>query len=294
MLSIKQFQAFYWVARMGTLAKAAEKLHITQSAATKRLQEVEAIAATPLFEAGGRKNILTAKGQALMEGCEQLFASLEELELLKGPAQQPARIIHVGLTELTAMTWFGRFIKEMKNVFPTVTIQPELDLSSLLMQRLEEGRLDFAILPEPPQRDGLVRMELGAVAFGWFAAPGSFDPRKTHQLRELASAPVIEHSTSSIIAVMCGQLWESIDVVPERIYGGNNVNALAGLIAAGVGVSCLPVALFKREVEQGELQLVATAPAAPMVPYHFCFKKHVHAALGYGVGDIAKRSFAIA
>lgn len=266
MLSIKQFQAFYWVARMGTLSKAADKLHITQSAVTKRLQEVEAIAATPLFDAGGRKNVLTLKGQELMSECEKLFIALEELNQLKGSSQQPARVVHVGLTELTAMTWFSRFIKEMKKVYPTVTIQPELDLSSHLMQRLEEGRLDFAILPEPVQVDGLVRLELGAVTFGWFAAQGTFDPHKTHQLRELATVPVIEHSANSIIATMCAQLWDGIGVEPDRIYGGNNVNALAGLITAGIGVSCLPVAMFKREVEHGELQLVATTPAAPLVP----------------------------
>jgi molybdate transport repressor ModE-like protein len=92
MLTIKQLQTFYWVARLGTLNKAAEKLYITQSAATKRLQEVEAIAATPLFESGGRKNALTPKGQELMRECERLFELLEDLDLRKGAMQQPTRL----------------------------------------------------------------------------------------------------------------------------------------------------------------------------------------------------------
>jgi len=293
MLTIKQIQAFYWVARLGTLNKAADKLYITQSAATKRLQEVEAIAAAPLFETGGRKNQLTSKGQELMLECEKLFASLDELDLLKGATAQPARIVHVGLTELTALTWFGRFIKEMKKIFPTVTIQPQLDLSSVLRQRVEEGRLDFAILPNPPSAQGLERVELGSVQFGWFAAPGTFDPARTHTLRELASVPVIEQSAQSIITELCAQLWESEGVQPERIYGGNNVNALAALISAGAGISCLPIALFKQEIARGELHLIETVPGGPQVPYHFCFRQHLHSALGYGVADIAKRSFCV-
>lgn len=293
MLTIKQIQAFYWVARLGTLNKAAEKLHITQSAATKRLQEVEAMATSPLFEAGGRKNVLTPKGQELVAECEKLFASLDELDLLKGATQQPAKIVHVGLTELTAVTWFGRFIKEVKKTYPSVTMQPELDLSTLLLQRLEEGRLDFAILPDPPPLDGLMRIELGSVPFGWFAAPGTFDPGRTYSLQELARYPVIEQSAHSIVTELCGQLWDQAGVEPERIYGGNNIHALAGLIAAGVGISCLPMAMFAQELERGELTLINTTPAAPQVPYHFCFLRHLHAALGYGVSDIAKRAFSL-
>jgi DNA-binding transcriptional LysR family regulator len=293
MLTIKQIQTFYWVARLGTLNKAAEKLYITQSAATKRLQEVEAIAAAPLFEAGGRKNALTAKGRELMHECERLFSSLEELDLLRGATQQPARLVHVGLTELTALTWFGRFIKEMKKIYPSVTIQPEIDLSSLLRQRVEAGQLDFAILPDPPNVEGLTRMQLGTVPFGWFAAPGTFAPDVAHPLRDLAAYTVIEQSANSIITELCAQLWENAGVQPERIYGGNNVNALAGLISAGVGISCLPVTMFTQEIERGQLQLVNTTPAAPQVPYHFCFLKHLHSALGYGVADIARRSFSL-
>lgn len=293
MLTIKQLQAFYWVARLGTLSKAAEKLHITQSAATKRLQEVEALAAVPLFENGGRKNALTAKGHELVSECEGLFALLNELDLMKGSTQQPARLIHVGLTELTALTWFGRFIRQMKNIYPSVTIQPEIDLSTLLRQRVEEGRLDFAILPDPPPVEGLERMLLGTVPFGWFAAPGTFAPDVVHSLRDLAGCTVIEQSPNSIITELCARLWESAGVHPERIYGGNNVNALAGLISAGVGISCLPITIFTQEIERGHLQLMNTAPTAPQVPYYFCFQRHLHSALGYGVADIAKRSFSL-
>jgi DNA-binding transcriptional LysR family regulator len=293
MLTIKQIQAFYWVARLGTLSKAADKLHITQSAATKRLQEVEAIAASPLFEKTSRKNLLTPKGQELLAECEKLFKSLDELELLKGTAQQPARIIRVGLTELTAMTWFGSFSKEMKKVYPAVTLQPELNLSSVLLKGIEEGRLDFAILPEPPTLDGLVRVELGVISFGWFAAPGVFESDKVHSLRELVKVPVIEHSTNSIIAERCAQLWGSESLQPDRIYGGNNINALAGLILAGVGVSCLPLVMFTKEVEHGDLHLLKTTPEAPKIPYYFCFLKHLNTAFGYTAADIAKNSFSL-
>ena len=42
MLTFKQIEALYWTVRLGTFAASAQKLHTTQSAITKRIQELEA------------------------------------------------------------------------------------------------------------------------------------------------------------------------------------------------------------------------------------------------------------
>jgi DNA-binding transcriptional LysR family regulator len=293
MLTVKQIEAFYWVARLGTLSRAAERLHITQSAATKRLQEVESITAAPLFESNGRKNALTLKGREMVRGCEELLSLLDQLDAVKKAARQPARIVHVGLTELTALTWFPRFIAEVRKLYPEVTIQPEIDLSSLLLKKLEAGKLDLAFLPDPPPADGLVCIELGAVPFGWFAAPATFEEGLTYSLKELAAYPVIEQGANSIITELCARLWETAGVQPHRVHGGDNVNALAGLISAGVGISCLPVAMFEQSVRAGRLQMVMTRPEAPTVSYYCCFLKDMHSALGYGAADLARRTYSL-
>lgn len=290
MFTIKQLQTFYWVARLGTLKKAADKLHITQSAVTKRLQEVEAIASTALFENDSRRSMLTPHGKALIVECERLFELIDELEELKGHTRQPARTLHVGLTELIALTWFPDFLRRMKTVYPTVTVQPEIDLSSLLRKKVEDGRLDFAFIPDPSEKESLVRAPIGQVQFGWFAAPGIFDPNETYSLPQLAAQPVVEQSEHSIITALCSRLWEGAGVHPKRIYGGNNVVALAGLISAGIGISCLPVALFAQDLAAGKLQLIATNPPAPSVKYFCCFLKYPQSSLGYNVAEIAQQS----
>lgn len=290
MLTVKQLQTFFWVARLGTVRKAADKLHVTQSAATKRLQELDAVSSTPLFESGGRKNMLTQKGKEFLTDCERLLDLLDELERLKHSSEQPARTLQFGVTELTAMTWFPAFVKRMRALFPTITISPEIGMSSDLRAKVEEGRLDFAILPDPAETSNLARVHLGDARFGWFSPPGDFEVGTDYPLHELARRPVIEQTAKSIINTLCARLWEEAGVDPNRIYGGNNVSALAGLISAGVGISCLPIALFTRELADGQLQLVRTIPPAPAVGYYCCFLKHPHAALGYAVADIARQS----
>jgi DNA-binding transcriptional LysR family regulator len=289
MLTVKQLETFYWVARFGTVNKAAEKLYVTQSAATKRLQEIEAVAVAPLFEGSSRKNQLTPKGRELLADCERLLELLDELEQLRATIETPPRTLRIGLGELTALTWFPTFLKRMKALHPTIMVEPELDMSSALSRRLEEGRLDLAIVPDPAVGEDISRVFLGNAQFGWFAPPGSFRTGEKYALHELATRPVIEQSANSIITRLCARLWESAGVNPQRIYGGNNIVALAGLISADVGVSCLPVALFEQDVQQGRLQLVETSPPAPAVGYYCCFLRHPHSVLSHGVADIARQ-----
>ncbi len=288
MLTIKQLEAFYWLARLGTLSKAAEKLHVTQSAITKRLQEVQAAAAHPLFEGEGRKNQLTPLGRELEAECGKLLEQIQSLDRQKSAGNPPVRILRVGLTEVIALTWFPDFLRKMKRIYPDVIVQPEIDMSAPLQERVEEGRLDFAILPDVSDSATLVKVRVGTVPFGWFAAPGVFPPDAVRSLQDLSTHPVIEQSENSIITVACSRLWERAGVRPERIYGGNNVFALAGLISAGVGISCLPIPLFKTEIKSGSLMLVKTSTPAPTVSYSCCFLKHPNASLGYQIAEVAK------
>ena len=102
--------------------------------------------------------------------------------------------------------------------------------------------------------------------------------------------PVIAQSEHSIISPLCARLWESAGVRPERLNGGNNIVALAGLVSAGVGISCLPVPLFEASLARGDLELLKTQPEAPTVDYACYFLKYPHSALGYNVAEIAKRT----
>lgn len=290
MLTIKQLQAFYWVAKLGTLNKAAEKLHITQSAATKRLQEVEAAVAGPVFAGASRKNHLTRLGRELEMECEHLFDQLQALEQLKRSGHPPVRTLKVGLTEVVALTWFPDFLKRMKASYPSIIVQPEIDFSLALQEKLECGDLDFTILPNHHASEAVLTVSVGEVKFGWFAAPGMFAADVSHPLHELASKPVIEQSENSVITLVCSRLWESEGVQPERIYGGNNIQALAGLVAAGVGISCLPVQLFRSELRSGSLVLVKTPAPGPTVGYSCCFLKHPASDLGRKVAEVARQS----
>ena len=63
MFTFKQLEALYWVGTMGGFAHAADRLNTTQSAISKRIQDLEHLFDTPLFDRSGRTAKLTEKGE---------------------------------------------------------------------------------------------------------------------------------------------------------------------------------------------------------------------------------------
>ena len=66
-MTLKQLEAFYWAAKLGTFAIAAQRLHITQSSLSKRLIELETDLGQQLFDRNGRRATLTMAGEILLE-----------------------------------------------------------------------------------------------------------------------------------------------------------------------------------------------------------------------------------
>jgi len=242
-----------------------------------------------LFEGSGKKARLSAKGHEMFALCEGLLDSIGRLQSCQDADRHMVRVLHIGLTELVALTWFPAFLQQMRNRFSNVILQPHVDMSGPLQEQVIDGRLDLAILPEPELPASVARVTLGSARFAWFCRPGAFDGKRTVPLRELGTVPVIEQAPKSVITILSSRGFDSAGVDPERICGGNNAVVMGGLVAAGVGVSLLPVDLFSQQIQNGLMQIVMTDPPAPAVRYDAIFLKQLHSALGTMVADVARR-----
>ena len=80
MLSLRTARLFVASADAGTLTAAAERLHVSQPAATKSLAQLEADLGGALFERAGRKLVLTRMGEALLPRARALLQQAEDLK----------------------------------------------------------------------------------------------------------------------------------------------------------------------------------------------------------------------
>src|SRR5438034_9513 len=123
-MTFKQLEAIYWVARLGGFAQAATKLHTTQSAISKRVQELESLFDTPLFDRTLRTARLTDKGEEMFAVAQRLLGQRDTaVEQFLRP-EVIERRLRLGVTELTAMTWLPRLVQRIESFYPKVVIEP--------------------------------------------------------------------------------------------------------------------------------------------------------------------------
>lgn len=293
MITIKQVQAFYWTARLGTVQKAAMKLSVTPSAATKRIQELERVAIRPLFQRQGTRLSLTDHGRNLLTEANGILKALASLEELRSEKSRIRRTLRIGITELSALTWFPSFARNMQSAYPDLRLHPEVDLSAVLLEKMLNGELDVIVIQDLYLPQELESIAIQTVQYGWFCKPGLLPTDRAVSLDEVAAYPVIEQNAGSGLTALTRRLFAGMGIDIEHVFGSNSLTALAGLVEAGVGVACLPVRYFRPAVRHGRMVLVRTTPAVPAATYHLAFRPDDQSALRTQIAAIAKKCAAL-
>lgn len=288
MPSVKEVEAFYWTARLGTIQNAALKLAVTQSALSKRIQKMEALSNGQLFLRQGNRLLVTSHGDAIFRHAQQVLASLATLDAMKSASNKLKRTLRIGVTELTALTWFGSFVQKLRKTYPTLSLHPEVDVSATLKEKLLEGSLDIAFVQDFYIDSSLTSIKIQSVRYGWFCSPGAFPKDRKIALTELACLPLIEQTEGSGLTALTRAQFASLGIEAKYVFGSNSVAALGGLVAAGMGVACLPVRYFAPATRQKKISLIDSYPKAPTANYHAVFYPDDYAALGNSIADIAR------
>nr|WP_157764907.1 LysR family transcriptional regulator substrate-binding protein [Acidovorax delafieldii] len=191
-------------------------------------------------------------------------------------------------TELSALTWFPSFAKNMRSAYPDLRLHPEIDLSAVLLEKLLNGELDVVVIQDLYLPQELESIVIQTVQYGWFCKPGLLPTDRAVSLDEVAAYPVIEQNAGSGLTALTRRLFAGMGIDIEHVFGSNSLTALAGLVETGVGVACLPVKYFQ-PVRQGCMVSVRTAPAVPTATYHLAFRPDDQSTLRTRIAEIAKK-----
>src|SRR4051794_34382146 len=272
MITFKQIEALHWIVKLGSFERAAAKLNTTQSAISKRVLELEASTGEVLFDRSQRSARLTEKGEHLLMLSRDILALYERMLDLKNSGEGPARRLRIGVTELSAMTWLPRLVTALRQSFPSLTIEPEVDLSRNLHDRVVEDSIDLIVIPEIWSDRDVTAVRLAEVPNAWMARPGLVTVGPSLAMQELAQYPVFLQGRQSGTGIFYGKWLRSEGIEFQRALTSDSLMAIVGLTVAGLGVSYLPCQCFQPLVEQGKLEIVPTDPALPPVPYAVMYR----------------------
>ncbi|BAL24219.1 LysR family transcriptional regulator [Azoarcus sp. KH32C] len=272
MLTFKQLEAIYWVVQLGGFSQAAQKLHTTQSAVSKRVQELESLFETPLFDRSLRAARLTEKGEEMFllakKLLEQRDAAVDQFS--RGAVVE--RRIRIGVTELTALTWLPRLVNAINTFYPKVTVEPDVDLSVSLRDKLLADEIDLMIAPSAVNDTRFSSVPVGKVENVWMAKPGMIESRRPLRLHELAAHRLLTQGDKSGTGLLYERWFKGLGVKPSNTLTSNNLIALIGFTLSGLGISYLPLKCMEPMIQAGKLEVVKVNPALPKTEYLAMYK----------------------
>ncbi|WP_077002419.1 LysR family transcriptional regulator [Variovorax sp. KK3] len=266
-MTYKQLEALFWVVQAGGFSQAANKLHTTQSAVSKRVQELESTFDTPLFDRSMHKARLTEKGEELFllakRLLEQRDAAIEQFQ----SAEVLERHVRIGVTELTAMTWLPRLVNAIQASYPRVIIEPHVDASAMLRDRLLGDEVDLMIVPDVFEDRRFMSKRVGVAEHAWMCKPGLVGRRRRVRMHELTQHRLLTQDERSGTGLLYARWMRSIGVTPENTVFSTSLVALIGLTVSGMGISYLPKNCLAPMIDAGALEVLSVTPALPPAPY---------------------------
>ena len=279
MMTFKQLEALFWIAELGGFSQAAARLHTTQSAVSKRVQELEALFENPLFDRSQRAARLTEKGEEMFQLARRLLEQRDQaVEQLRSP-QVVERRLRLGVTELTAMTWLPRLVDLIEQNYPKVVIEADVDLSFNLHEKLLADEADIAILPNAFADTRFVSTPVGSVRNAWMCKPGLVDSARAIRLNELARHRLLVQGDRSGTGIVYTRWLKSIGIQSGATLTSNNLIAQIGMTISGLGISYLPLECLSPMAREGHLQALKVKPALPDVLYVALHKRQQHSTL---------------
>ncbi|MCV2403668.1 LysR family transcriptional regulator [Marinomonas sp. C2222] len=290
MITFKQMEALYWISELGNFELAAQKLHTTQSAVSKRINELEVIFGMSIFDRSRRSARLTEKGHELLPMAKELIELRDKtIECMASPTVLHKRF-RIGVTELTALTWLPNLVNLIKQNYPKIIIESHVELSSVLFEKMDNDLLDFIIAPDVQKSLRFKIHTLSTVENAWMCTPDYTENKDTIELRDISQFNVLTQGTPSGTGLIYDQWLAQHKSAPSQTLISHNLITQIGLTLSGFGITYLPLNAMSSLIENNQLKVLNIVPKLPAIQYAAIHSSDRNSQIYQDVADYAQQT----
>lgn len=149
-MELRVLRYFLEVAREENITAVAESLHITQPTLSKQLMDLEYELGKKLFIRGKRRITLTEDGMLLRKRASEIIELVEKTETeLQKNDELVVGDIYIGAAETDGIKLIAKLCKNLQDKYPNIHYHLFSGNSEDVLEKLDKGLIDFAILFEP-------------------------------------------------------------------------------------------------------------------------------------------------
>jgi LysR family nitrogen assimilation transcriptional regulator len=238
-MDIRQLRYFVGIVQAGSLSRAADQLHVAQSAVSHHLNSLESELDRQLLTRGPKGIMLTDAGAVLYQHAEAILRHLESAKqaVTTAALNGPSGHVSVGFPTTLATILGYELLQRIRSVYPQILLYLTNGNGALLRERLVNGRIDIAVLfADQPERglavDPLLLEELFYV---------TTDPDTSPiRIADAAQRPLVVTGPGSGSHLAVQEAFKKHGLTFKSVCEIEALSTLRRAIASGIGNAILP------------------------------------------------------
>ena len=252
----QNLQAFLLVAEHSSFSMAAEKLHLTQPAISKRVASLEALLGKQLFDRIGRRVTLTEAGQALLPHARSIGQSLRQAEQsIRDLSGEIAGSLRLGTSHHIGLHRLPPILRRYSDDYPAVKLDIEFMDSERAYEEIMQGSVELAVVTLAPESDpAMLSREVWPDPLDFMVAEGHpLDVSKTLDLQTLSQYPVILPGLNTYTGQIAKKIFDDAGLALIVAMSTNYLETIRMMASIGLGWTILPRSMLATPLRRIEI-----------------------------------------
>jgi LysR family nitrogen assimilation transcriptional regulator len=257
-MELRQLRYFVQVVEAGSVRAASSRVHVAQSALSRHIAALEDELGVALLERHARGVATTRAGARLVERARAILRQVDETRAeIMAEGGVPAGAAAIGASAGTSRLIYGRLAERFAADYPSIDLGLVEGAPYLLLEGLDTGRLDLAVMVDPEPRASLAFDVLAVEQVYLIGAKGERRmPGAKARVSDLAGLPLVLFPRPSGSRMSYERAAAAAGLALTMAYEVDGQEVIKDLIARGLGFGLLPFSSIDRDVRQSRFAAV--------------------------------------
>ncbi|HVR69911.1 MAG TPA: LysR family transcriptional regulator [Vicinamibacteria bacterium] len=252
-MDVRQLEMFRAVAEEGGFTRAAQRLHVSQSAVSRQVKLLEEELGGRLLHRTGKGVALTPQGELLIKAANRIHRDLQDVAWQISETQKLQRgSLSLGGGMTVCMHVLPKLLKKFRSLYKDVDLRVTSGTSEAILRLVRNHQVDLGLLTLPVVATDLeVHPVLEEEMVVVTAPRHPLSRERAVEARSLGRYPLILFERGSNTRKVLDEFFLEQEIPADVAMETENVEIIKAMVANGLGVSIIPFAAIARDMRSG-------------------------------------------
>lgn len=285
-MNLRFVEAFYWTVSLKSITRAAEKLHVTQSALSSRITSLEDELGVLLLDRRDKQFRLTAAGLRFHVFAQRMLELQRDIKSELGSASPQMDMLRIGAIESVVHSWLTGWLQNIRSTHPDFELELTVETTPELLAHLHRGNLDLIFAAQPAADAFVLSRELPPMTM-CFVGHKVLHARRRYGITDLFTHDVLTFQRGSQPHIALLSLLQAHHIRSAKVHAISSISAMVQLIEGGFGIATLPESAVQHLSARSPLRILKTDCQLSPLPIHASYRDDPTSTLAVSVLESA-------